>query len=205
MVCTAKEIQNNANVKTLRKIREFKKISRKELASRLGVSFKAIEKYENGREFVSEKRLKRIIEALEINENQFLQFKRGKGFSTGEKRKKNVLTNSDRRSYQRNITKECRVLKSIRRLKNLSQAEAAKLTGLSRQAIGHMENGRVEITNSRVIHIFKSYGCSVESFKQMMEKEQQYDEVLDDCIGIINELSEDKLRLVKSLLDGFAS
>ena len=54
---TAKEIQNESNIKALKRARVALALSRKELAQRLDVTPKAIEKYENGRDILSEARV----------------------------------------------------------------------------------------------------------------------------------------------------
>jgi DNA-binding XRE family transcriptional regulator len=56
-----------------------------------------------------------------------------------------VLTNNDRCSYQRIITKEVRVLKALRRMEKLSQDQASSICGYSISTISHIENGRIEI------------------------------------------------------------
>ncbi|MEC7277660.1 MAG: helix-turn-helix transcriptional regulator [Bdellovibrionota bacterium] len=65
---TAKEIQNESNIKALKRARVALALSRKELAQRLDVTPKAIEKYENGRDILSEARLQKILSALEITQ-----------------------------------------------------------------------------------------------------------------------------------------
>ena len=71
---------------------------------------------------------------------------------------KTVLGNSDRRSYQKKITKECRILRSMRRMRKFSQDKASKICGYSRATIGHIENGRIELSEARIRFIVESYG-----------------------------------------------
>ncbi len=197
---TAKEIQNNANCKALRRARELKKLSRKELASRLKISVSAVEKYEKGVDFLSEARLEKIIKALEISKEQFIRVKRGKGLNSLAYRKKRVLNNSDRRSYQKNISKECSVLRSMRKQKELSQYAAGHLCGYARAAIGHIENGRIELSKERIEHIISSYGYQYKDFEDNMNKEELRDQVIDSCFRKIKQLDDTKLVIVKNLL-----
>lgn len=200
---TSKEIQNEANIKALKRARLALALSRAELGQRLGVSDKAIEKYENGRDIISPARLSKIIEALELTEEQFFKIKRGKNFQGAKKREKKVLTNVDRRSYQRNITKECKVLRSLRRMKRLSQDEASKLCGYSRAAIGHIENGRIELTRSRIEHILSCYGLQYKDFEDALQSPIQRDEIEAFCMEKLRALSTEKAQLIKGILGNF--
>lgn len=198
---TAKEIQNKSNIKALKQARVSQALSRKELAQRLDVTPKAIEKYENGRDTLSEARLQKIINALEISPEQFFKVKKGKYLKTAKKREKKVHTNKDRRSYQKNITKECKVLRSMRRMKKISQDDASKLCGYSRATIGHIENGRIELTRSRIEHIIRSYGYAYSDFRENAGKEELRDSVVDYCLKKISDLDDSKLKAIKSLLN----
>lgn len=112
-----------------------------------------------------------------------------------------VLSNKDRRSYQKIITKEVRVLKILRQMKKLSQAKASSLCGYSRPTIGHIEQGRIEIDRERIEHIVRAYGFDVREFDQMMSEEVLRDELLTKCVQRIESLSPEKLRLINSLLE----
>lgn len=197
---TAKEIQNNANCKALRRARELRKLSRKELASRLDISVSAVEKFERGVDILSEERINRILEAMEITAQQFHKVKRGKNLNSTADRKKLVLSNSDRRSYRKEITKECQVLRSMRRMKSLSQDQASFLCGYARATIGHIENGRIELSNERIRHIVESYGYKYMDFENNLNQEELRDQIIETCIDKINQLDDSKLGLVKNLL-----
>lgn len=200
---TAKEIQNESNIKALKRARVALALSRKELAQRLDVTPKAIEKYENGRDILSEARLLKILNALEIMPEQFFKIKKGKNFRPAKKREKKVLSYKDRRSYQKNITKEYKVLRSMRRMKKISQDEASKLCGYSRATIGHIENGRIELSRSRIEHIIKCYGYSYDLFCVNLNKTDLRDDVIDSCLKIIEKLDDQQLNIFKELLKNF--
>lgn len=200
---TAKEIQNESNIKALKRARVALALGRKELAQRLDVTPKAIEKYENGRDILSEARLQKILKALEITPEQFFKIKKGKNFRPAKKREKKVLTNKDRRSYQKNITKECKVLRSMRRMKKISQDEASNLCGYSRTTIGHIENGRIELSRSRIEHILRCYGYEYSEFRENMSKEELRDVIVDKVMVKLYELDGDNLSLVNKLISNF--
>lgn len=200
---TATEIKNESIIKTLRRIREAKNISRKDFAKKLNVTTKAIEKYENGRDNLSEARLLKILSALELTPEEFEKIRLSRKIPKGTKREKKVLSNSDRRSYQKKITKECQVLRSMRRMKGISQDKASKLCGYSRATIGHIENGRIELDAKRINLIIESYGYLIKDFQNYMEKEGLRDNIIDDCVKSIMQLDDTKLTLIKNLLKTF--
>ena len=196
---TQKNIINLSNAKALRRAREILKLTRSELAERLNLSSKAIEKYENGRAILDDEKVNRILIALNLSKDEFRKIKRGKKAGL-VKREKRVTSNRDRRSYQKMITKECRVLKSLRRSKGITQDDASYLCGYSRPTIGHIENGRIELSKERIAHILECYGYKYTVFEANLNKEAQRDEVVDRCINKIQLLDDTKLEIVKNLL-----
>ncbi len=90
-----------------------------------------------------------------------------------------MLKNSDRRSYQKIVTKECKVLRSLRRIKKISQDQASAMCGYSRPTIGHIENGRIELSEERLRHIVKSYGYKYSDFEGSMAKAELRDTIVD--------------------------
>ena len=154
---TLKDKINLSHAKALRRSRELLKVTRMELARRLKLSPKAIEKYESGRAIIDQGKLQSVLAALGLSQEDFEKIRRGKGCGL-KKKAKTVFSNQDRRSYQKLITKEVRVLRILRELKNLSQDQASSLCGYSRPSIGHIENGRITLDQNRIEHIVESYG-----------------------------------------------
>lgn len=194
-----RKIKLTANVKAIRRARELCGISRQELASKLGITNKTIEKIENGRMNLTPERLGEILEALELKQTDLARIKKGKGLLK-PKRRLIVTSNELRRSYKRIITKECRVLKSLRRKKRISQDHASYLCSYSRPTIGHIENGRIELSNERIQHILKCYGFKYSDFEADLGKEALRDEIVESCIEKIQLLDDTKLEIVKNLL-----
>lgn len=199
---TLKDKINLSHAKALRRSREQLKVTRIELARRLNLSPKSIEKYESGRAIIDESKLQSILKALDLKREDFEKIRRGKGCGL-KKKKKTVLTNKERRSYQRIITKEVRVLKILRQMKNLSQDQASSICGYSRPSIGHIENGRITLDQNRIEHIVESYGHPMSEFQGLMKEEVLRDEVLNCCFEKMLSLPEEKLKLINSLLQSF--
>lgn len=192
-----------SNAKALRKGRISKGLSRKELARKLNVTNKAIEKMENARDKLSEERLRKIIEAIGISDEEFLKLKRGREINQ-RPRQKNVLNNSDRRSYKKIITKEVKALKALRVLGKFSQDKASYLCGYSRPSIGHIENGRIAVDQERIHHIVKCFGFRIEDFERYLNAVAMRHEIIEQCNSKILDLPDEKLNLIKSIIDSMA-
>ena len=194
-----KEKINLSHAKAIRRSRELLKLTRTQLASRLGITHKAIQKYETGRAIIDEKKIKNIIAALELSIEDYEKIRKGKGI--GLRRKvKTVFTNSERRSYRKVITKEVRVLKVLRQIKNLTQDQASAVCAYSRPSIGHIENCRIELDKDRISHIVLSYGHEMTKFQGLMKEEVLRDEILNFCFLKMRNLNEDKLKLIQSII-----
>jgi len=199
---TLKEKINLSHAKALKRARELMKVTRVEMARRLNLSLEAIKKYEKGGAIIDEKKIQKYLEVLDLTMDDYQKIKKGKGISRNRK-KKTVFTNQERRSYQRIITKEVRVLKILRQMKNLSQDQASSVCGYSRPSIGHIENGRITLDQNRIEHIVESYGLPMGEFHRLMKEEIIRDELLNSSFKIMKQLPEDKLKIVSGLLQSF--
>jgi len=158
----------------LRRLRIQKKIKREKLAEYLEVDKSAIERFENGYTSVSEKRVKKILKYFKITHENFSKILSGEiqipdlpAHTVYEHKKEDL-----RRMYNKSVTKEARVLRVFRKMKGLSQFEAGELAGMHRRSIGHIENGRVEVTTEKVRKLLPIY--SNLELKKMIEKEIEY-------------------------------
>ena len=191
--------------RALRELRLSKHLSLDEASIPLGIKSKALGHIENGRVKLTKEKIEKIILSLGFHYHDFLRAK--KKIKDDKKNRvsrptiKKVLTNSDRRSYQRIITKEVKALKSLRVLRKLSQDEASYLCGYSRPSIGHIENGRIAIDQERILHIVKCFGFRIEDFETYLKAEAMRHEIIEQCKNKILDLSDDKLSLVKGIID----
>ncbi|OFZ15347.1 MAG: hypothetical protein A2X86_17685 [Bdellovibrionales bacterium GWA2_49_15] len=199
---TLKNTMNLSHAKALKRAREMMKVTRIEMARRLGLSLEAIKKYESGRAIIDEMKISNFLIALDLTGEEYQKIKRGKGISRNRKAK-SVFSNADRRSYRRIITKEVRVLKILRQMKNLTQDQASAVCGESRPTIGHIENGRIELNEERIRHIVSSYGHSMEEFYRLMKEEVLRDEIIEASMHKMRGLTEEKLKLINNLLGSF--
>lgn len=195
------------DVEIIRRMRIFRKITREEAAKAVERSVKILERFENGRQEFSLERKKQLVRRYRYTWEEFLQFLDGKNELPDLKPrsifKSKAVPRTEGRKYQKEITKAARVLKILRGLRGWTQPQAAEKCGWSRSCIDHLENGRVEITEDKITHILRSYGCTRSLYEELFEAPILRDEVVGDCVEILTKLDNDKLRAVKALLDNF--
>ena len=151
---------------TLRKLREIRGLSRKDVGVLLGVSHKSVEKFENGRTVITRTRIEQTVRAYDLTYEDFLLCRGGKSEQIkkrfGHKKEKVSYSKKNRRFDKKIITKEVQVLQVLRRLKDLNQYEASLICGYYKGTIGQIEHGRVELYRTKISHIVKSYGFTME-------------------------------------------
>ena len=195
----------------LRKMREIRGLSRKEASTLLGIGHKAIEKIENGKPNLKRPRIAQIVEAYGLTHTDFLLCCEGKSEQIREKfchkkarplsqKEQALIYKNGRRFHKKVITKEIRVLKFLRTLKDLSQYKASFICGYHKNAIGHIENGRVELSRTKIAHIVESDGFTMTDFECHMESKILLTEVQDECVSIIKSLCEERLKVVHPVL-----
>ena len=188
----------------LRKMREILNLDRKSAAILVEKSAKQLEKIENGFVELMPCIINKFIKSYGFSVANFELLVSGKVEQVRKSfrphKRKVIENNSLRRSYKKIITKEAETLTALRKLRGLSQYQASYLCKYHRTAIGHIENGRVELPQSRIQHIVKSYGFTMRDFDYHMKSERFVTDIQDECISIIRGLSEKNLKAVQPLL-----
>ena len=190
----------------LRKMRELKGLSRKEAAALFGLSHKTIEKMENGRSCLTQKKINHFIFTYGFKREDFENLYQGKIHLIKEKyffrKNPKKVKRSGRRSYQKIMTKEAKVLISLRQKLGISQNEASRRCGYARSVMGHIENGRINLSESRIKHIVNTYGFTMDDFRKELQGEFIYSDLLKNCLRITRELEGEKLIGVYQILKG---
>lgn len=120
----------------------------------------------------------------------------------GDAMKKNQK--KKRRSDTKVLTHEARVLKIMRESRKLSMRRAAKKLNVSDTLISHAENGRLDLRPELIQKLISGYGYSYSEFLDFNSGKIELPEALkSECIEIINRLSFEKLKTVKSILHSF--
>jgi transcriptional regulator with XRE-family HTH domain len=86
-------------------------------------------------------------------------------------------------------------------MKDISQDRASALCGYSRPTIGHIENGRIAVDKSRILHIISSYGFKYHDFERYLQVDNLRDEIIDHSMEKLKTLSDEKLGLIWGIID----
>lgn len=111
-----------------------------------------------------------------------------------------------KRSKIKIITREVRIIRSIREKKKLTVQKAAELIGTNKSTLTSLENGRIDLTAVWITKILKGYGVTELAFKQMIEaKDMIKEEVVLEIDEILLKLSYSKLIALRQFLISFIS
>ena len=103
-------------------------------------------------------------------------------------------------------TIEAKTLRYMRLSRNMSQRDVAKKFNLSVAAIGHFEHGRVDLNLSRIDQFLALYSYTKEEFEEYQAgKPIPVLSVKDECIALLEQIDEVKLRAVHAVLTSFVS
>lgn len=192
----------------IKKMRLLRKMSRKEAALVFSYSRSSIEKVENGRGKLTPDRVRRFVEGYGFTWNQFLDLKLGKqpdGFQPAVAPKKiRIIEHVElRRSYKKIVTDEVRALRMFRKRKGISQYEASEICGWCSATIGHIEQGRIELTEERIKHILNAYSFTLKEFYESVRSGIKREEIEEECVKLIQRLDDNRLLAVKGILEKF--
>ena len=111
-----------------------------------------------------------------------------------------------KRSQEKKITAQCKIIRFMRVSRGISQREAGKKCDVSEQAIGHYENGRMDIAPTRLEKFLKVYGYTRQEFDEYVAgKPIPVISVRDECVSLLGRIDEVKLRAVHAVLASFVS
>lgn len=192
---------------TLRKMRELRGWSRKEAAIKVSLSFKSIEKLENGRGNIDELRLIEFAKAYGFNLTDLYNIRVGQYDDDitrkNRPKKENDPKRRDRRFCTPNVTKECRTLRQMREDKNLSQYKLSAICGYEKRRIGFYECGRKNLDKKLIKFIVNHMGYDMDDFNRYMELDEMPYQVIGDCNKVMLELDLKTLKAVRAFLNGF--
>lgn len=113
------------------------------------------------------------------------------------------MNKKPKRSQERRITRRAQVIRYLRVSRRISQRDAARLCGCSEQAVGHYENGRMDVSDERLATMLKAYGYSYDEFAAYMAGKEITVDLKAECIAILSQLDEARIKLVYGLLTNF--
>ncbi len=109
-----------------------------------------------------------------------------------------------KRSQEKRMTRQCQVIRFMRMSKRISQRKAAHACGVSEQAIGHYENGRMEVAPDRLKQFLTTYGYSRSEFDEYLNgKPLPVLNIRDECGQIVGKIPDSKLQMLHAVLLSF--
>lgn len=191
----------------IRLMREKRKYSRVQAGLLLGISPKNLEAIENGRVQLTEARVEQFCSAYQFSCAEYEKIRSGKIDEVmvvkAEARAKVIEHNQLRRSYRKEINKKVLAITSLRKISGHTQYSAAAVCGYARAQFGHIENGRIELSERRVRHIVERLGFRMSDFQKEMKAEMTTAEMREECLKLIERLFADKLQTILGLLRTF--
>ena len=110
-----------------------------------------------------------------------------------------------KRSQERIVTVQSKVVRFMRVSRGISQREAARQCRISEPAIGHYENGRMDISVTRLEQFLGVYGYTRLEYDEYINgKAIPVISVRDECVSLLGRIDETKLRAVHTVLTSFA-
>lgn len=193
----------------IKKMRLVRKLRRKQAAHFLPFDHKNLEKLENGRGNISIEQFKLLQSVYGFNDSEVEALRSGKykAIEKAQEPKQKITTEKrkDRRFCHRKITRECKVLKEMRLMKDIDQYTASKECKFGRNTIGFIENGRVTLTEKKIRHIVEAYGFTMELFQQLLKQSLLRHEIIEQCQELLIKLDENKLRVIFPMLQSMAT
>lgn len=104
------------------------------------------------------------------------------------------------RSEQKRITIESKILRHMRHSKGMSLNEAGRECGISGSAIAHIEQGRMDVSSTRVETLVVTYGFTMDQFFEYIEGKTVPINFRDESIALLRALDESRLPMVHALL-----
>jgi transcriptional regulator with XRE-family HTH domain len=104
------------------------------------------------------------------------------------------------------ITRESKALKELRSMKGYSVRKVADLMGISHTLVSHLELGRANISEAYVKKFLKTLEFSLEDWEVVLQegkksKALSKNKIENDCFELMQGLSTEKLKLLKSVLN----
>ena len=175
----------------------------------LDFSFKNLERLENGRGNITTERFREFQEKYGFSDQEIDDLRSGKiqaSTDANSIRKTNgAKKRPDRRSCHRRITRECKFLKELRLQRSIDQYDASKRCGIGKNTFGFIENGRVTLTEKKIINIVSALGFTMEYFNQLLRISPLRHEMIEEGQRILSEMDENKLRALIPMLQTMIS
>lgn len=194
----------------IKKMRLLRRLNRQQAALLFDFSFKNIERLENGRGSISVEKFKDFQSKYGFSDQEVEDLRSGHLEAPTDANIIRKTSDKDgkrlgRRFYRKHISRECKVLKELRLQIGIDQYTASKKCGFGINTIGWIENGRVELTDKKILNIVLTYGFSMEYFNGLLKINPLKHEMVEQCTDIISSMDENKLRAIMPMLQSMAN
>lgn len=109
-----------------------------------------------------------------------------------------------KRSQQKRISNEAKILRHMRLSKRISLKGAGRLVGISSSAIAHIEQGRMDLSRKRIESLVKAYGYTIDEYLEFFDGREIPVHLRDECITLLRNCDESKLKLLHPLISNVA-
>lgn len=109
-----------------------------------------------------------------------------------------------KRSNQKLISKEARILRHMRLSRKISLNQAGRLVNISGPAIAHIEGGRMDVSRARTVTMVEAYGYTMDEYLEFLDLDELPINHRDECMTLIRQMEESKLQMVYGILSNFA-
>lgn len=218
--CSTSENQNTTNIKQhcnkyhpsidatfLKKLRLSMGLNRSQAAIILSTSVSSIKRYETGALKLSTQKLCSFLERYGVTIAEFNLFKVGAlekfKFDRAITKPDIIRNKTMRRSYQRIITQEIQILIHLRQSLGVSKSDLCKKCGWDKSSIGHIENGRITLTESKLKHILKALKVTKSTFDSYLNSKIDRLSIEKECLTALRLLDDQKLKSIQSILINF--
>jgi len=108
-----------------------------------------------------------------------------------------------KRSQEKRITQEARILRHMRYSKKISLNQAGRLVHISSSAIAHIEQGRMDLSKARIRTLVEAYGYTMGDYLEYFDGKELPINHRDECIRLLSNIDDVKLRAVYAVLMSF--
>ncbi len=106
-----------------------------------------------------------------------------------------------KRSQQKRICPQTRVLKFLRERAGISVRHAARISGVGDSVINHLENGRIDLHQRHLDKLLPAYGASMQTFEMFASGSVAMpQDVWADFLELVRGMSQDQLRTAHPVL-----
>lgn len=110
------------------------------------------------------------------------------------------------RSTYKIITKEVKIIRSLREKRGLSVNRAAPLIGTNKSTLTSLENGRINLSEAWLEKILKAYRIRQDEFEKISEGDfESKEELLNEILLDAKKLEQEKLIMVRQLIRGLVA